>query len=127
MTPLGRKIAIDWLRDMLAEPQNEFPEFPVAHLVSRPGDAGGNRRAARSTPGFLGGREKKLAADLETYLAQLPRVLLLENEYALAVTRAERQWVEASSPTSAPARSTGAGDAAADLASARGRAPDKPG
>ena len=30
ITPVGRKVAIDWLRNMLAEPQNEFPEFPVA-------------------------------------------------------------------------------------------------
>jgi len=95
ITPVGRKVAIDWLRNMLAEPQNEFPEFPVAlsflGLVT-PEDT---LPLLEARLGFLTGHEKKLEADLATYSAMLPRVLLLENEFQLAVARAERQWVEA--------------------------------
>jgi len=95
VTPVGRKVAIDWLRDMLAEPQNEFPEFPVAlsflGLVT-PEDT---LPLLEARLGFLAGRERKLEADLAAYSATLPRVLLLENEFQLAVARAERQWVEA--------------------------------
>lgn len=94
VTPLGRKVVIDWLRGMLAEPQSEFPEFPVAlsflGLVTPEETA----PLLEARLGFLAGREKKLEADLATYSAVLPRVLLLENEFQLAVTRAERQWVE---------------------------------
>ncbi len=95
ITAVGRKVAIDWLRDMLAEPQNEFPEFPVAISflgLMTPQETAGLLEARL---GYLLGHERKLMADLETYLPTLPRVLLLENEYMLAVTRAERQWVEA--------------------------------
>lgn len=95
VTAMGRKVAIDWLRDMLAEPQNEFPEFPVAISflgLMTPQETAGLLEARL---GYLLGHERKLMADLETYLPTLPRVLLLENEYMLAVTRAERQWVEA--------------------------------
>ena len=94
ITPVGRKTAFDWIRDMLAEPQNEFPEFPVAlsFLALLSADETATLLAARAV--FLAGREKKLAADLETYLPMLPRLLLLENEFLLATTRAERQWVE---------------------------------
>lgn len=94
ITPVGRKIAFDWIRDMLAEPQNEFPEFPVAlsFLALLAADETATLLEARAA--FLLGREKKLAADLETYLPQLPRLLLLENEFLLTSTRAERQWVE---------------------------------
>jgi len=95
ITPVGRKVAIDWLRNMLAEPQNEFPEFPVALSflgLMTPEDTLPLLEARLS---FLAGHEKKLEADLATYSAALPRVLLLENEFQLAVARAERQWVEA--------------------------------
>jgi DNA-binding PadR family transcriptional regulator len=95
VTPLGRKVAMEWLRTMLAEPQNEFPEFPVAlsflGLVT-PSEV---LPLLKARLAFLDGHERKLAADLSTYSAVLPRVLLLENEYMLATARAERQWVEA--------------------------------
>jgi DNA-binding PadR family transcriptional regulator len=94
VTPTGRKIALDWLRNMLAEPENEFPEFPVALSflgLMTPAETAALLEARRS---FLVGREKKAAADLATYSAVLPRVLLLENEFQLAVVKAERQWVE---------------------------------
>jgi len=94
VTGLGRKIAVEWLRSMLAEPQNEFPEFPVALSflgLMTPAETAALFEARRD---FLAGREKKLAADLASYSATLPRVLLLENEYQLALDRAERQWIE---------------------------------
>ena len=95
VTAIGRKVAIDWLRGMLAEPQNEFPEFPVALSFLGLVTPGETLLLLEARLGFLIGHERKLAADLKTYSASLPRVLLLENEYMLATTRAERQWVEA--------------------------------
>jgi DNA-binding PadR family transcriptional regulator len=95
ITPIGRKVAIDWLRDMLAEPQNEFPEFPVALSFLALLTAEEAIPLLEARLALLKGREIRLAADLATYLPVLPRLLLLENEYVLAITRAERDWVEA--------------------------------
>ena len=95
VTAIGRKVAIDWLRGMLAEPQNEFPEFPVALSFLGLVTPGETLLLLEARLGFLIGHERKLTADLKAYSASLPRVLLLENEYMLATTRAERQWVEA--------------------------------
>lgn len=94
ITPVGHRAGIAWLRSMLAEPENEFPEFPVA--IAFLGLITPQETAAllEARLGFLAGREKKLSADLETYQPLLPRMLLLENEYQLAILRAERQWVE---------------------------------
>jgi len=93
ITPVGRKIAIEWLRDMLAEPQNEFPEFPVALSFLALLTAEEARPLFEARLALLQGREIKLAADLAAYLPVLPRLLLLENDYLLAATRAERAWV----------------------------------
>ena len=95
VTPIGRKVAIDWLRTMLAEPQNEFPEFPVALSFLGLVTPQETLPLLEARLAFLDGHERKLAADLATYAPALPRVLLLENEYMLATVRAERQWVEA--------------------------------
>lgn len=94
VTPVGRKVAIDWLRGMLAEPQNEFPEFPVALSFLGLVTPAETLPLLEARLGFLIGQERKLAADLAAYSTGLPRVLLLENEYMLAIARAERQWVE---------------------------------
>ncbi|WP_448954148.1 PadR family transcriptional regulator [Labrys neptuniae] len=94
VTPLGRTVALDWLRAMLAEPHNEFPEFPVAMsflpLLS-PEEAALLLEARLAA---LLAQEGKLKAELEHYLALLPRVVLLESQYMLAAVSAERAWVE---------------------------------
>ena len=94
VTPVGRKVAIEWLRDMIAEPQNEFPEFPVALSFLALLTAEEVIPLLEARLALLKGREIKLKADLETYLPVLPRLLLLENEFMLAAVRAERGWVE---------------------------------
>ena len=95
VTPTGRRVVIEWLRDMLAEPQNEFPEFPVAISFLALITAAETLSLLEARLASLIARENKLASDLETFSPILPRVLLLENEYLLAVGRADRQWVEA--------------------------------
>src|SRR3569623_1642108 len=95
VTPTGRRVVIEWLRDMLAEPQNEFPEFPVANSFLALITAAETLSLLEARLASLIARENKLASDLETFSPILPRVLLLENEYLLAVGRADRQWVEA--------------------------------
>lgn len=92
ITDAGRAAARGWLEEMLAVPRQEFPDFPAAlsHLMMlTPDDA---LRALEQ-------REERLAtaqAGLDAGLAagtHLPRVLMLEAEYAHAVATTQLAWV----------------------------------
>jgi DNA-binding PadR family transcriptional regulator len=94
ITDAGRATARAWLLEMLAEPEQSFPEFPAAlsHLLML---------TREEMLDALDRRSSALAATLEHYdttLAgqeehQLPRITALETEYLRAVTTAEAQWV----------------------------------
>src|ERR1700741_826876 len=84
ITDAGRQTARRWLEEMLAEPRQEYPEFPAAlsHvLLLEPAELIEvlQRRAERlAAPGAGTG---------------LPRIPLLEPEYQRAVRAAEERWV----------------------------------
>jgi DNA-binding PadR family transcriptional regulator len=93
LTDKGLRTIRDWLRDALATPAQEFPEFPAAVSF-----------IALLTPEVvlrqLELRETALndqLADLDTSIqssgAFLPRLFLLEDEYLRAVLEAELNWV----------------------------------
>jgi hypothetical protein len=42
----------------------------------------------------LDAEETRLGRDYEEFLKQVPRLFLVENEYLIAICRAERVWVE---------------------------------
>ena len=96
VTDAGRVLARQWLKEMLAVPKQEFPEFPAAlsHLLLlTPPEVQDvlDQRLATLT---------KTLADLEASLSSeaahgLPRIAMLESEYLRAVTAAELQWVSA--------------------------------
>jgi DNA-binding PadR family transcriptional regulator len=94
LTDEGRQKVQDWLVAMLGTPRNEFPRFPAAlsfimlltpELVV---DAL-ERRAA-----LLREHLAPLEAALEGQYDPLPRLFLLETEYAKAITAAELAWVD---------------------------------
>jgi Virulence activator alpha C-term len=80
---------------MLARPASEHPRFPAALAflaLTDPATAGrllAERRAA------LAARREELAAGLDAASSRLARVLVIEDEYALAMTRAELDWLDA--------------------------------
>jgi DNA-binding PadR family transcriptional regulator len=94
ITDAGRAMARAWMLEMLAQPEQGFPEFPAAlsHLLML---------TRQEMLDALDRRSSALAAALERYditLAQqrehqLPRITALETEYLRAVTAAEAQWV----------------------------------
>ncbi|MFF7243464.1 PadR family transcriptional regulator [Embleya sp. NPDC008237] len=96
ITDAGRAACHTWMAEMLDTPRNEFPEFPAAlsFLALLTPD---------TTRELLTRRRDRLVADLaalETDAAkaagfELPRVLMLEDEYLRAVTAAELAWVDA--------------------------------
>jgi Predicted transcriptional regulators len=94
ITDTGRKVARDWLLEMLAVPEREFPVFPAAlsHLLmlskAEMQDALEQRLTAL----------ERTSAALDTTLAGesgggLPRITVLEIEYLRTVTGAEVGWL----------------------------------
>lgn len=93
LTDLGRDVLLDWMREALAMPERTFPEFPavLSFMVLLPADEVADeleRRAARL---------RAEVAELEGVLAAapVPRLFLVEDEYRLALLRAESDWVAA--------------------------------
>jgi len=94
LTGAGRKAAHEWLTNMLALPRNEFPQFPAAlsFVMMLP---------PHEVIAVLGQRAEALRqhlaeidADLASYSKVLPRVVLMDDEYQLAMTRAELSWID---------------------------------
>ncbi|MFF1480155.1 PadR family transcriptional regulator [Streptomyces sp. NPDC058301] len=94
ITGSGRAVAREWLAEMLAEPKQEFPQFPAAlsHLLMLPpAEAAALLRQRLDTlTAQTTDLEAKLTAQRE---AGLDRVGLVELEYLHAVTRAEVTWL----------------------------------
>lgn len=93
LTEEGRETALVWLRAMLSSPAREFPEFPAALSI-----------LALLTPEDALLRIETRIAALQAEIARkdavlaeladtLPRLFLIEEEYLLAVLRAELEWV----------------------------------
>ncbi|WP_406279194.1 PadR family transcriptional regulator [Embleya sp. NBC_00896] len=95
ITDAGRAACHAWMAEMLGTPRNEFPEFPAAlsflALIT-----------PETTRELLERRRDRLAADLAALEAdaantagfELPRVVMLEDEYLRAITGAELRWVD---------------------------------
>lgn len=97
LTDAGRETMRVWLHEMLAEPKQEFPQFPAALsfvLMLAPQEALEvlEERAAVLTAS-LAELEKNLTEQVEVY--SLPRVTMLEDEYLRAMAAAERDWIRA--------------------------------
>lgn len=93
VTEEGRKLVLEWMREILAAPRREFPEFPaaVAYLpLLTPQDA---LRQLETRQRRLGEALAQQQAELAAVPAGLPRLFLLEEEYLRAVTSAELAWV----------------------------------
>lgn len=94
-TAEGHEIAQEWTQEMLTAPRQDFPEFVVglAYLPLLHPDV-----VARAVSTRLTGLRTRLAAaraGLEEVRGQLPRVVLVESEYQVAMLTAEIDWVEA--------------------------------
>jgi DNA-binding PadR family transcriptional regulator len=95
LTDAGREAAFSWLQAMLAHPLREFPEFPaaVSFIAMLPPDVALARLEERAAA---------LAAEISDIEARrqladeirLPRVVLLESEYMVAMRQTELDWVQ---------------------------------
>ncbi|MFI7669858.1 PadR family transcriptional regulator [Nocardia sp. NPDC049526] len=96
ITDAGRAACATWLAEMIGEPRNEYPEFPAAlsflMLLGPEGARTELQRRAKSVRAKLA----EMDADAKQAAAmQLPRVVMLEDEYQRAVTEAELRWLDA--------------------------------
>ena len=92
-TDEGRRLANEWMVDMLAAPRHEFPEFPAALSFAMLLDPAEVLRVLEARATALREELGALEHDLETFSGTLPRVTLLDDEYVTAVTAAELEWV----------------------------------
>lgn len=94
VTPEGSKAMLDWVREALAEWQRDYPRFPVALALA-------NNLPADTVAELLGTYVQHLdraisemeQAEAEVRRRELPEAYWIENDYLLAVRRAERDWI----------------------------------
>jgi DNA-binding PadR family transcriptional regulator len=93
ITPAGMAELKDWLRELLGEPEREYPRFAaalsdagalppaevIALLRERVAALRENARQARELLGLL--------------MQKVPRIFLVETEYQLAMQEAEADWI----------------------------------
>ena len=94
ITDDGREEILDWLRDLLAQPVNEYPQFgaALAFFAVLPKEEVVRLLKLRSAllDGQIAGSQKQLKTFLEM---GLPRLFLIEGEYSEAMKQAELDWV----------------------------------
>jgi DNA-binding PadR family transcriptional regulator len=91
LTDKGHETAVEWMREMLSEPAQEFPEFPAAVSLLpllTPPDALRQMEIRQSR------LTRQIAAiDKEINAVSLPRLFLLESEYMKLMLETELTWV----------------------------------
>jgi DNA-binding PadR family transcriptional regulator len=91
----GTALLFRWLADMLARPVPEHPRFPAALAFLALTEPVTVQNLLEERRAALAARRDELAAGIADASAHLARVLLIEDEYALAMTRAELDWLDA--------------------------------
>lgn len=95
LTEMGQETVRRWEREMLATPEQEFPDFPaaLAHLpLLTPDDA---LRQLATREEALRAKLAQLDDQFRTAGRFLPRLFLLETEYQRGMLDAELSWVRA--------------------------------
>ncbi len=93
LTDAGREAVHAWLREMLARPASEFPEFPAAlsFIYLLEPEAAREELARRADA--LDAERRRLSGVLDEHADSVPRLFLLELEYLKTAAEAELAWV----------------------------------
>ena len=92
ITEAGRAELTDWLRELVAEPEPEYPRFKAALSVLgalHPDEAETLLRRRLSALQTSIADQRSMLAEA----ADVPRIFLIEGEYAVAMCEAEAAWV----------------------------------
>lgn len=95
LTAEGHETAQEWTQEMLTAPRHDFPEFVVGLAYLPLLDPGVVARAVTTRLVELRGRLAATRAATADVVDVLPRVVLVESEYQVALLEAEIAWVEA--------------------------------
>ena len=95
ITETGRDEITAWLRELLAQPVNEYPQFAAALAFFAALDKEEVVRLLEVRTAMLESQIAGIEKGLEhwTKAMGIPRLFLVEAEYGLAMTRAELEWV----------------------------------
>ena len=93
LTGVGRETIHAWLREMLARPASEFPEFPAALSFIYLLEPQVAREELARRAGALEARRQHLADLLHEHADSVPRLFLLEVEYLKMGAESELAWV----------------------------------
>lgn len=94
ITETGREEIMAWLRELLAQPTKEYPEFGAALAFFAALDKDEVVRLLKVRSALLDGQAAGEEKQLKTFMDMgLPRLFLVEGEYAVAMKRAELEWV----------------------------------
>src|SRR6266536_9647 len=93
ITEAGRQEMLDWTRELLSTPEPEHPKFAAGlsvQMILSPDEVIALLRAR------LGRLEESIAARraaVSEHLKEVPRLFLVEDEFAVAMVEAEAAWV----------------------------------
>ena len=93
LTDTGRETTVRWLREMIATPDRDFPDFPAALAqiaLLTPEDT---RRQLEARASALETERLRLTNLVREAAAFLPRLFYLETEYQLRALETELAWV----------------------------------
>jgi DNA-binding PadR family transcriptional regulator len=95
LTEAGRVTAVQWMAEMLATPKAEYPELPTAlsflPLLEPDQVTELLEQRVKHLTGILADLDADLASDAAI---DLPRAVLLDNEYVRLMTATELTWVK---------------------------------
>jgi DNA-binding PadR family transcriptional regulator len=93
VTEAGRTELMDWLRELISEPEREHTRFQAALSVM--GILGPDAVIAllRQRSAALAAQIAAQRAALAEYGREIPRIFLIESEYELALRTAEAEWL----------------------------------
>ncbi len=93
ITDAGRAEMRDWLRELLSEPQREYPLFATALSLLGPLSPDEVIEMLRLRLATIDAGIVAHDAEMAQVRKQVPRIFLIEDEYAVAMRRAEATWV----------------------------------
>jgi DNA-binding PadR family transcriptional regulator len=93
ITETGREEITGWLAELLAQPVNEYPQFGAALAFVAALDKDEVMRLLKMRIALLDSQIVGGETQLKNFLEMgLPRLFLVEGEYAVAMKRAELEW-----------------------------------
>jgi DNA-binding PadR family transcriptional regulator len=94
ITETGREEITGWLSELLAQPVNEYPQFAGALAFFAALDKDEVMRLLKLRIALLDGQIAGAEKQLKNFMEMgLPRLFLVEGEYAVAMKHAELEWV----------------------------------